>query len=209
MIIIPKLRLSRLTDSQLNTFAQEKYDKLNGNLAFAAVSPSAADVEAKRVDYAAALAKASDGTKADTEVKNQLRKALEEMLTLQALDCARIANGDMAVYLTSGYEAKNVQGTPVGELGTTDEIVFRNYGKNPGELQPDWAPVAHARNYTVQVFTDTNDPVASLVKEVTVNPSDAAIGGLERGRMMWVRIRANGGSNNHGPWSDPAGKIVP
>lgn len=154
MIIIPKLKLGRQTDSQLNAYAEEKYDKLNGNAAFAGVSPSAADVEARRVDFSAKMAKANDGTKADTEAKNQVRRALEEMLTLQALDCARIAAGDLAVFLTSGYEAKDVKGAPVGELGTTDEIVFRNYGKNAGELQPDWAP-ANAANFQHVTVTTT------------------------------------------------------
>ncbi|MBL7928408.1 MAG: hypothetical protein JNL47_02885 [Bacteroidia bacterium] len=62
MIITPKMGLKKLTDPQINTYAEEKFIKLNGNAAFAAVSPSAAEVEAKRVDYAAKLATAQDGT---------------------------------------------------------------------------------------------------------------------------------------------------
>lgn len=54
--------LKKLTDPQINTYAEEKFIKLNGNAAFAAVSPSAAEVESKRVDYATKLATAQDGT---------------------------------------------------------------------------------------------------------------------------------------------------
>ena len=115
----------------------------------------------------------------------------------------------MVLYLKSGYEAKDVQGSPVGELSAPGEIVFRNYGKNQGELVPDWEPVDKARNYTVQVFTDVNNPATTVVKEVTVNPSKATLTGLTRGTNVWVRIRANGGSTGNGPWSDPANKIVP
>jgi len=208
-MIIPKLGLQNISDGDLVTYADEKKQKIDLEPALAAVSPSTATVKTKRDLYNAALAKAEDGTTADTSDKNDQRADLAVLLTLQALDCARIANGDITLYLKSGYEAKDLQGSPVGELGATTEIVFRNYGKTQGELQPDWTPVENARNYTVQVYTDPANPDGSVVKEVMVNPSIAKIGGLARGREMWVRVRANGGAGGFGPWSDPANKMVP
>jgi hypothetical protein len=209
IIIIPKLGLKEQTDSNLATYATEKIEKIDLEPAFAAVSPSTITVKARNDAYKLALGKVLDGTTADTADKDLKRSVLQEQLTLQAYDCARISNGDMVLYLKSGYEAKDVQGSPVGELNAPGGIVFRDYGKNPGELVPDWEPVENAVNYTSQVFTDVANPNASVVSEVTDRPSKAKHTGLTRGTNVWVRVRANGGSTGKGPWSDPANKIVP
>jgi hypothetical protein len=189
--------------------AEEKIEKINETPALAAVVPSTADVEAKNNAYKIALGKVLDGTTSDTEDKDRLRGELGEMLTAQAADCAKIADGDMVLYLKSGYEAKDTAGTPVGELDAPENMVFRNYGKNPGELQPDWDPVEHARNYTAQVYTDFENPDTTILKEAMVNPSKATIDGLPRGSTVWVRVRANGGSKGKGPWGNSINKIVP
>ncbi|MEO5569466.1 MAG: fibronectin type III domain-containing protein [Bacteroidia bacterium] len=209
VIIIPKLGLQEQTDSDLGTYAEEKITKINLEPAFAAVDPSTATVKTKNDAYKIALGKVLDGTTANTADKDTLRGQLQELLTLQANDCALISAGNMVLFLKSGYEAKDVAGSPVGELDAPENILFRNYGKNQGELVPDWTGVEHARNYTVQVYTDPANPDTSVVKEVIVNPSKATIGGLTRGANVWVRVRANGGPTGHGPWSDPANKIVP
>jgi len=208
-IIIAKLELADLTDSALITYTQEKIQKLTGNAPFAMVNPTLVMLQAKLDEYVLAVGKASDGTTADTIAKNARRKELQELLTLQAFDCSRISAGNMEKYATTGYAAKDTAGTPVGELSATTEILFRDYGKNNGQLVPDWAPVGNARTYTAQVYTDPANPEASKLAEVTVNPSKAEINNLPRGTQVWVRVRANGGSTNVGPWSDPANKIVP
>ena len=211
-IIIPKLGLDDLTDSEMITYAQEKIQKLTNNPPFSAVDPTVAQIQAKLDEYVLAVGKASDGTTADTQAKNERRKELHELLTLQSFDCSRIAGtgaGNFERYATTGYAAKNTAGTPVGELSATSEILFRNYGKNNGQLVPDWAPVGNANNYTAQVYTNPANPEGSKIAEVTVNPSKAVINNLPRGTEVWVRVRANGGSTNVGPWSDPANKIVP
>jgi len=138
-----------------------------------------------------------------------VRNELENMLTQQAYHCALIANGDLVIYLTSGYEAKDLQGKTTGELFPPQNILFRDYGKNSGELVPDWNKVKDARNYTTQVYADVNNPSGSILKEVTDNPSKVTIGGLTSGQKVWVRVRANGGSTGHSDWSDPATKFVP
>ena len=207
--IIPKLSFHNIKDTELDDYAKDKVNRINTVPAFAAVNPSAAQVENKTIEYVKAVVKSDDGTKADTANKNKVRNELENMLTQQAYHCALIANGDLVIYLTSGYEAKDLQGKTTGELFPPQNILFRDYGKNSGELVPDWNKVKDARNYTTQVYADVNNPSGSILKEVTDNPSKVTIGGLTSGQKVWVRVRANGGSTGHSDWSDPATKFVP
>jgi len=128
MKIIPKLGLAQKSDPKIITYTDEKIEKLTGNAPFAAVIPTVADVTLKKDAFETALAASN------TSLKNQLRVDLEEMLTLQAYDCVKIASSDLTLYLTSGYEAKDTAGQPTGELDAPENILFRNYGKNSGQL---------------------------------------------------------------------------
>ena len=131
---------------------------------FATVQPTTAELDAKNQEWLAALVAADDGTKADTAFKDQKRRELEAMLTLQAQNCAEIANGDLALYLTTGYDAKDTQGSPTGELPQVTGLHL-SFTNNIGELKAGWNPMEDAETFTVQVFTDLNNPDTSIVKQ--------------------------------------------
>src|ERR1051325_8360730 len=114
--IIPKLGLHCITDTELIEYAQDKINKINANAAFAGVNPSTATVQTKKTQFETALAAADNGTKGATAIKDQRRDELEQLITLQAYDCAKISNGDMPLYLTTGYAARNTKGSPTGPL---------------------------------------------------------------------------------------------
>lgn len=200
-IIIPKLGLRDLRDTELPEYAQDKVDKISGSAAFGGVQPTPAQLQTKKNQYEAALVAADDGTVADTEAKNVLRKELEEMLTIQAQNCAEIADGDLALYLTTGYEAKDTQGTPVGELQRPDMQKLEP-SENIGELKADWSTVKNASNYTVRAYTNEADPESSVVYNEIVSPSKTTLQGLPSGERIFVDIRANGGSTGYSPWSE-------
>lgn len=209
--IIPKLGLFSINDAALSEYAQDKIDKINAAPAFAAVNPSTATVNAKNQQYIAALVKADNGTKSDTALKDQRRAELEELLTLQALDCVKIANGDLALYLTTGYEAKDTKGQPTGELPQVTGVAL-SYGNNAGELKASWDVISDANNFTVQAFSDAANPDGSIQKQYTVGKigrSQTTLNGLPNGQLVFVRVRANGGSTGFGDWSDVAEKRVP
>lgn len=209
--IIAKLRLSRITDAALGEYAQDKIEKINLAPAFAAVVPSTATVQTKTDDYEDALVAAINGTKGATALKDQKREELEELLTAQAIDCAKIASGNLALYLTTGYEAKDTKGKPVGELAAVTGVEL-SYGNSPAELKLKFNPVKNALNYTVQVYTDISNPSGSSVKELIIKKigrRKITLTGLPSGQVVFVRVRANGGSTGQGPWSDPAEKRVP
>lgn len=206
--IIPKLGLHDLTDAKLPEYAQDKVAKIKASSAFGGLSPSAGEVEAKIKLYETALVAADEGTKSETQAKNVARKALESILTLQAQNCAEIADGDLALYLSTGYEAKDVEGTPVGILEAVTGFLL-DYGDNAGELKADWKVLEHADNYTWQVYTDPANPDGSVIRQDVAKKSRAIFSGLPGGDIVWARVRGNGGSAGHGPWSDPAEKRVP
>jgi len=209
--IIPKLGLRSIKDSALGEYVQDKSDKINAVPAFAAVSPSTATVDAKNQQYNAALVKADNGTKADTALKDKRRSELEALLNAQALDCAKIASGDLSLYLSSGYEAKDTKGSPTGTLPQVTGLAL-DYGSGTGELKAGWNVMPDALNFTVWAYSDISNPNGSMVKEYIVGKigkKKTTLSGLPTGQIIFVRVRANGGSTGFGAWSDPAEKRVP
>ena len=206
--IIPKLGLSHIPDSAIGEYTQDKIGKINAAPAFAAVNPSTAEVQTKKDDYEDAVVKADDGAKADTALKNQIRNELEELLTAQAFDCAKIANGNLPLYLTTGYEARDTKGSPTGPLGQVADRKLA-FGDNEGELKASWNKLTDADNYSYQVYSDAANPGSTIIKQDISKQSKTVISGLTPGQKVWMRVRGNGGSIGHGPWSDPAEKRVP
>jgi len=198
--IIPKLGLQTIKDAALDDYALDKAKKIASSGNFSGVSPSAAQLKAKAKQYDQALVKAMDGTRADTVRKQALRKELHQMLSAQALDCARIANGNLSIYLSSGYEAKNAGGTPVGELESITSLHVEPT-QNESELKADWNRIDKAQNYSLRAFTDLKNPEGSIIFNDIFRPSKALIEGLPSGEKVYIQVRANGGSTGHGPWS--------
>ena len=131
--------------------------------------------------------------------------------TLQAQDCAKIANGNLALYLTSGYEARDTKGSPTGPLPAVTGLELF-YGDNPGELKANWNVMEDAQNFTVQAYSDINNADTTILKEYIkpkIGKQKTTLAGLPTGQKVFVRVRANGGSTGFGPWSDPAEKRVP
>ncbi|MBI4947437.1 MAG: hypothetical protein HY840_13675 [Bacteroidetes bacterium] len=209
--IIAKLGLRSISDAGLGDYAQDKIDKINAAPAFAAVDPSTATLQTKTDEYESALVKSDNGTVADTALKDQRRAELENLLTIQAQNCAVIANGDLPLYLTTGYGARDTKGSPTGHLpAVTGLNLF--YGNSPAELEASWDVMEDAQNFTVQVYTDIANPDGSKIKEYMkpkIGKKKTTLDGLPSGQMVFVRVRANGGSTGFGPWSDVAEKRVP
>ena len=200
--IIPKLGLNDITDGDLEEYALDKVAKINdAGPAFSGLDPSTAELEGKANDYKDALVAADEGTKADTETKNVERSELQAMLTKQAQNCAEIANGNLATYLLSGYEAKDVEGSPVDELAKPDLLTV-DPTDNEGELKNNWNPIEHSQNYSIRAYLDPADPEGSKIKEEIVSASNHIMDGLPSGEQVYIDVRANGGSTGHGPWSD-------
>ena len=186
--IIPKLGLQRIKDAALDDYARAKAKKISDSGNFPAVSPSAAQLKAKTKEYDKALVKAMDGNRADRAKKKTLRKELHLMLTAQAHDCARIADGKLEIYLSSGYNAKNTGGSPVGELETIKSLRVEST-QTIGELKAAWNRIRHAQNYSVRAFTELQNPDSSVIFNDIFRPSKAVLKGLPSGEKVFVQIQ--------------------
>ncbi len=209
--IIPALGLNDIRDSELDEYVQDKVNRINSLPEFAAVTPTTAVVDAKRIEYKDALLAADHGPAGSTQFKDQKRVELEEVVTKQASSCAIIANGDLALYLKTGYKAKDTRGTPTGPLPQVTGFEL-HFGTSKGELLASWNPMEDAMNFTVQVYSDPNSPDTTIVKEFMtgkIGKRKTSLSGLPTGLMVFARVRANGGNNGSGAWSDPAEKRVP
>lgn len=215
-LIIPNLGLFDIHDDSLGEFTQKKIDNINAinstpAAPFAAVVPSTATLQTKLNEYEAALVASINGTPGQTQAKKDRRTELEDLLTLQAQNCAEIAGTNLALYLDTDYKAKDTQGTPTGELPAVTGLLL-HYGDNAGELKASWNPMEDAENFSIQFYSVALNPAGSIVKEFIqgkIGKAKVTFTGLPTGQILFARIRANGGSTKFGAWSDPAEKRVP
>ena len=82
-------------------------------------------------------------------------------------------------------------------------------GDNPGSVDAMWTPVAGARSYEAQVNTGDANVEASWSFGKSTSKLSVTLTGLTSGAKLWVRVRAIGGNDGAGPYSDPATKVVP
>jgi hypothetical protein len=191
------------------SFATTVVTALTGNTTFAALNPTAAQLEALR----AASAAAEQAIKANEVILAGLRAtaatATDALLTgfeQVALSAEGIALGDETKLSTTGYHL-----TTVGGGGPSVDITqVQNFtltaGDFDGQVDGHCDPVNGARTYNVQLCPDIN--LAQWVDQPDTPNTQFSIKGLTSGQRVWVRMRAYG-TKGPGPWSDPATKIVP
>jgi hypothetical protein len=131
--------------------------------------------------------------------------ALNAGLTQEAAYVQDVTGGDAVKIATTNMPIRRPN-TPIGPLGQVLALVVQA-GANAGELKASWKKLRGAVSYEVQVSADpftaaTWRGVAPSAKVRTV------IEGLTSGAKTWVRVRGIG-SDDPGPWSDPATMIVP
>ena len=80
MIIRVATNFGRLSDTELDNFAQGVIDALTGNATYPTPPVTLANLQAAVDDYTAKMAAAQTGTKADRAAKSQSREVMEELL---------------------------------------------------------------------------------------------------------------------------------
>ncbi|HYK55486.1 MAG TPA: hypothetical protein VEV15_03340, partial [Flavisolibacter sp.] len=163
-----------------------------------------AEVVTAATDYSTALVAAKQGGKTEVAVKNQKRKALENLLITLASYVTMTSKGDRAVMVSSGFDLVKVK-EPSPPLGKP-EIIKVVDGVNPGELKVIISRVTSARNY---MYEYTQDPLAAQSDWVGQNStlSKMLFKDLESGKKYWCRVIAYG-RNEQLAYSDPVSRIV-
>ena len=183
----------RYKDTDLNQKAQHIVDSLTGNAHFPTPIPTLADVQTSITAYAAALAKAIDGSKQDTVLKNQARDMVETLLGKLALYVQLNSNDDPAIMLSSGFDISKPH-APIGVLPKPDGF-YVLAGEEKGSIDLGLTAIAGAVSYQYE-YTDA--PVTATSNwTVTVNTAAAVtIHHLQSGKEYAFRVAGVG--------SDPA-----
>ena len=153
-------------------------------------------------EYSAAVA----ATEAALSARDLAIEELRLVISQLGHYVENVSEGEEDIILTANVPVKAPPGSvfmsQVQDLRLTasDEV---------GEVFADWKRVPGAKNYRVQVSTDTSSPPSNWTEKLTTPKSKCSLNhDLVSGTKVWVRVKAQG-PNDDGPWSDPAWKTVP
>ena len=204
-----KLALNTLTVDETMALANTVKTALTGNANFTTPTPSLATfgtqlttASTKIAAYNSLVAAATAGL-ADRDAGVAVVKA---SLT-QLCDYVQSASGGDAVKIESAGMSVRADRTPVTMTQVLNLAVSE--GDNPASLDAMWKPVAGVRSYECQVNSSDPNVEANWSFKQSTSKSSVTLTGLTSGTKVWVRVRAIGGNDNAGPYSDPATKVVP
>ncbi len=224
MIITPKLGLAAKSYSEFDTYGADIIDALNGNMNFPITEPTLPMVTAKHGQYHTAMLAAIGGNTQQRQTRNQFRDELHVMLTNLANDVAARSNGDLAIYMTSGFDYRR---PPVPSGDPVAPQNFRIvYTENEGELVFRCNKAANAIMYEVWLGTTPTPPASggsgsgggtptpgptpggwTKVSEST--STTALVSGLISGTRYYANVIAKGRKNKSSSASNTATKICP
>jgi hypothetical protein len=192
------LAFARLPDNELDNFTAEVENKLTGNAAFATPPVTLTALAAARVDFQQKLAKAGPGGPPDTAAKNVSRGVLLGLLRRLASYVQDNCNNDMAVLLSSGFQAMSTNRAQ-SPLEKPTGLKIKNGGT--GQLIASVSPVKNTSLYEGRIKGPTGDWLPSVF---TGDSQHITFYGLTAGTMYTIEVRALGGSTGQSDWSDPS-----
>ena len=204
--IIARLKLASLSDQQLDDYAQNKVDSMTGNVNFPTPAPTIESVASALDAFHKAVSKALTGTVADTADKNAKRVIIEGLLTQLAEYCAFTVNGNIAIYLTSGFDYKR-HATPSGILPAPQNLLPKR-GANDGQVKLTWKKVINNHGYELRWAYDSVTPDA-MTNMVPYSSTRVTLSGLQSGKRLYAFVHAVGSHGTFGDWSDVSSITVP
>jgi len=196
------LGFGRLSDTELDVYAQGVIDALTGNAAFPTPPVTLANLQAAKDDFTARMAAAQVGGPAETAAKNNSRQALITMLRDVAAYVQMKCNNDPAILLGSGFEMQSTNRAQV-ELTKPEALSVRN--GTSGQLVARVDPVKSAGMYEGRIRLTDGDWLPSVF---TGDSQHIIFNGLTRGKDYTVQVRALGGSTGQSDWSDPSSHMA-
>ncbi|PYS45885.1 MAG: hypothetical protein DMF68_20835 [Acidobacteria bacterium] len=196
------LGFAKLSDMELDNFAQSVVDALTGNATYPQPPVTLANLQAAKDDFTTKLAAAQVGGPADTAAKNNSRQTLVGMLRQVAIYVQMNCNNDVALLLGSGFQAQNVNNAQV-PLTRPEGLVIKN--GTSGQLVARVNPVKNTSMYEGRAKDDTGDWQPSIF---TGDSQHIIFNGLTPGKTYTVQVRALGGSTGQSDWSDPSSHMA-
>jgi len=193
----------KLSVGEKIAFYRSIIDHLTDSTLFATPDVTIAElnthVTTLETDYVAAMG----GDHALLVTRNHSENSADDVFRKTAMYVDRIANGDPAVILKSGFQVSK-QPEP-----SAKDTFIAEAGKNPCEVVLRRKAQPEAKSYLWQFVVGAepaNDKLWLLAGAST--QSKFIIKGLESGCKCWFRVAAIT-SKGLDPWSDPVMRVVP
>lgn len=196
------LGFAKLPDTELDNFAQGVRDALTGNATYPAPPVTIANLQAAIDDFTTKLAAAQMGGAADTAAKNNSRQTLVGLLRQLASYVQMNCNNDMALLLSSGFQAQNVNNAQV-PLTQPEGLTIKN--GTSGQLVAKVNPVRNTSMYEGRAKADGGDWLPSVF---TGDSQHIIFDALAPGKTYTIQVRALGGSTGQSDWCDPSSRMV-
>ncbi len=196
------LSFARIPDTELDNFAQSIIDAMTGNASYPSPPITMANLQSAKDDFTAKIAAAQSGGPPDTAAKNNSRQTLLGLLRQEASYVQINCNNDMAVLLSSGFQAMstNRAQTP---LDQPQSLVIKNGAS--GQLVASVDPVKNTSMYEGRIKGTTGDWLPSIF---TGDSQHITFEGLTPGTTYTIQVRALGGSTGQSDWSDPSSHMA-
>jgi hypothetical protein len=196
------LAFAGYSDANLGDFTNNIIASLTGNPNFPTPTVDLPTLSAQATTFGTAVTNAAPGGKELTAIKNAARKVLITMLRKVAAYVQSIASQDVAMLLSSGFQANstNRARTP---LAIPAIVSILNNATT--ELAVRLQPVDNARAYQVRYS------VVGGAWQPAVDSTQArqiVLENLTPGTTYTAQARAVGGSKGYSDWSDPVSHMA-
>ena len=192
------LGFAQASEHQLEETAGEVIDGMTGNAAYPTPPLTMVALQTLLTAFTEAIAAQAQGGPAATALKDQKKDALIAGLRLLANYVQGACNNDLAVLLSSGFEAVSTSRSR-SPLEKPEGVEVDN--GNTGELILKVPPVKNARTYEVRHATAAAPGVWALGGLFT-GARAMRVSGLTPGTLYALQVRAIGGSTGYSDWSD-------
>lgn len=145
---------------------------------------------------------AQTGGQADTAAKNNSRQTLLGKLRLLAGYIQMMCNKDMAVLLSSGFQAQSTNRASI-QLEQPQGLVLKN-GLS-GQLIGSVSPVKNTNMYEGRIKADGGDWMPSVF---TSDSQHIIFNNLTPGQVYTAEVRSLGGATGQSDWNDPSSHRV-
>jgi hypothetical protein len=189
-------------DSVVDELTTSIIAAMTGNAAFPTPTIPLATVATLQTTFRNDLAAAANGGTQLTAKKNQSRQLLLDALDSNALYVQSIARYDMAMLLSSGYQAASTNRAQTQLTAPTIQALENDLST---QLVVRLSPVPNAYCYEVQVSIGTG---AWQTMGAFTAARKIILTNLTSGTVYNVQARAIGGLTGYSDWSDPSAHIV-
>ena len=201
MAVKVSLSFAKLSDTELDNFAQSVIDRMTGNTSFHTPHVPTSGLQTLKDDFTAKVSAAQAGGPAETAAKNNARQALIGALRQQAPYVEITSNGDVSQLLSSGFQARSTNRAQ-SPLPQPQNLSIKNGGS--GQLVASVSPIKNTSMCEGRAKQD-GDWMPSVF---TGDFRHITFDDLTPGKTYTIQVRALGGSTGQSDWSDSSSHMA-